>query len=306
MNVSPYSTLAAGHHPVDNIKTVLTKAFTLGELSEDYGYLGGDIKLVVGANDAVTEIPPFAHPIEFESVDKKTYLAIDIRPFANLRKSINVEFSIRNRSEYSLAGSRALLQQAWNEGHYDELRNISPMVSAVFARWVPESVARQFGLDPLVQLKLSVITAFYFFCLFEPDTLAPRKDRSRFITQVARAANTSFETVEEILDGVNHIGTLKEYCNTVKEANLSVRLERFEPAVVLQLVSGSWFGNQSRELVGVALEHPPTFLALLHAAITDRGFYKTRLSELVNRSFNKGDQLRVFEINFKHLVEAWK
>lgn len=306
MNISPYSTLAAGHHPVDNIKTVLTKAFTLGELSEDYGYLGNNVKLVVGAKDAVTEIPPFAHPIEFESVEGKKYLAIDIRPFSALRKSTEDEPSIRNRSEYSLAGARALLQEAWNEGHYDELRNVSPVGAAVFARWLPESLARQFGLDPLVQMKLAVVTAYYYLCLFEPDTTVPNKERSRFITQAARAVNTTYETAEEILEGIGHIGTLKEYCNTIKEANFSVRLERFEPAVVLQLVSGSWFGNQSRELVGVALEHPPTFLALLHSAIVDRGFYKTRLSELVNRSFSKGDQLRLFEINFKHLVEAWK
>lgn len=306
MNISPYSTLAAGHTPLQSIKTELAKAATLGELSYDYDLAGSEIVLVVGAKDATCVIPPFSHPIEFERADGETRLAVDVRSCTSVRKSIEERHVVRNRSEYSLMIRRAILQKAWNDGAYDDLRNISPLGAQVFARWLPESITRAFGLDPAVQLELSVLTAFYYFCLFEPDTAAPQRERGRFITQVARATSVSYERVEEILHEIRHLGTLKEYCACVKERNLSVRLERFEPAVVMQLVVGSWFGTQAREIVAVSLEHPPTFLCLLYAAITDRSYYKTKLSELVNRSFNKGDALRVYEINFNRCVDVWR
>jgi len=306
MIISPYNTLAASYHQLGAIKSALTTAHTAGELCYDFEYLGSNIVLVVDAKDAVVKIPPFAHPIEFEAVGGKTYTAIDVRPFATMRKSVEDPHMIRNRGEYSLAASRALLQQAWLAKAYDDIRNISTMSGAIFARWLPESIARQFGLDPSVQLDLSIITAYYYFCLYEPSPVAAVHERSRFITQTARAVNTNYDRVEQLLTDVPHIATLRDYCDMVKGKGLSVRLERFEPAIVMQLVAGSWYGNQSREVVGVALEYPPTFMSLVHAAITDRGYFKTRLAEMINRNFNKGDQLRSFEINFKRTAEAWK
>lgn len=306
MNVSPYSTQAAGHHNTGSIQSELTKAFTMGELCYDHSLLGDKILVVVDAKDAVANIPPFTHPIEFSTVTNDKLLAIDGRPFTQARKSVNDSMAIRNRSEYTLTASRALLQAAWNERAYDDLRNISPLGIQVFARWLPQSIAGPYGLDPSSQLDLSIITAYYYLCLFEPDTKVPVNERQRYIAQVSRAVNTSFERVEEVLDGIPHLGTLTEYCKAVREKNITVRLERYEPAVVMTMVAGSWFGNKSREIVAVALEHPPTWLALLFSAITDRGYYRTSLSKLVAGGFNKGDQLRQFEINFTRCIQAWK
>lgn len=306
MNVSPYSTLAAGHHNISAIQTELTKALTLGELCFDYSYLGDKIAVVVDAKDAITNIAPFAHPIEFENVTGEMYVAIDGRPFTQQRKTTSELMTVRNRSEYSLTASRALLQEAWDARCYDDLRNISPLGISVFARWLPQLVTGPYGLDPSAQLDLSIITAYYYLCLFEPDTKVPLTERQKYISQVARAVNTNFDRVEQVLEGLPHLGTLVEYCKAVRERNITVRLERYEPAVVMSLVGGSWFGNKARELVAVALEHPPTWLALLYSAITDRGYYRTTLAKLLATSFNKNDQLRQFEINFTRCVQAWK
>lgn len=306
MNISPYSTLAAGHHPLQAIRAELAKAFTLNELCFDYQLTGDKIALVVGAKDATCKIPPFSHPIEFTTADNRNYIALDIRAVCGLRQSVSEAFVVRNRAEYSLLIRRAVLQKAWEAGSYDDLRNISPLTAAVFARWIPGSISRQFGIDPSVELDLSIITAWYFFCLFDGDTYIDAQQRNRMIAQVSRAVTTSVERCETVLKEIPHLGTVKEYCNYVKGCGLSTRLERFEPAVLMQLVSGSWFGNQARETVAVALEHPPTFIALLYSAITDRSYLKTKLSELVNRSFNKGDALRLFELNFNRCIDIWK
>lgn len=306
MNISPYSTLAAGHYPLQTIKAQLAKALTQGELCYDNQLTGDKVALVVGAKDATCDVSPFSHPIEFESAGGEKWIAIDIRLVAGMRQSVEESFTVRNRSEYGLLVRRAILQKAWSAGAYDDLRNISPLTVAVFARWIPSTLSRRFGIDPSVELDLSIITAFYFLCLFEADTHIDEAERSRFIAQVSRAVNTNYERCEQVLREVPHMGTLVEYCRVVREAGLSTRLERYEPAVILPLLTGSWFGNQTREFVAVSLEHPPTFLTLIYSAIADRTYYQTKLATLVNRSFNKGDTLRVFETNFSRCIEIWK
>ena len=160
MNISPYSTLAAGHHPLQTIKAQLAKALTQGELCFDPQMTGNNIALVVGAKDATCDVSPFSHPIEFDSAGGEKWIALDIRPVAAMRRTVDESFSVRNRSEYGLLLRRAILQRAWSEAAYDDLRNISPLTAAVFARWIPSSVSRQFGIDPSVELDLSIITAF--------------------------------------------------------------------------------------------------------------------------------------------------
>lgn len=306
MNISPYSTLAASHHQLQSIKNELAKAFTLGELCYDTEQTGSNVVLVVGAKDSTCNIPPFSHPIEFVTASGENFTAIDIRSITAMRSSVNESFNVRNRSEYGLQVRRVVLQRAWNAGAYEDLRNISPLAAQVFARWIPEAITIKFGLDPAVQLDVSIITAFYFFCLFEPDTALSERDRNRLVTQVARAVNTNFERVEEVIDEMPHLGTIKEFCAAIRDKNLSSRLERFQPGVIMTEVARSWFGTEARELVAVALEHPPTFLAILYSAVTDRSYYRSKLGDLVQRSFKKGDQLNDFTLNFNRVIDIWK
>lgn len=305
MIISPYGSLVARGHVLDGVRSQITKAFTLGEVD----YLpaeAGQIVLIAGSKDFTTNIPQFAHPIEFEDIYKNLHIAIDVRPCVSNRRRRIDPITVSNRGEFKLLVQRAILQNGWNNRAFDDLRNISTMPIQVFSRWIPEAISQKLGLDPEVQKSLAAMTAFFFICQFIPVTGFLDKDRAKYYAQVSRATRVSYDDVTKILDKVAYMGNLTEFCDEIVRAGLSRRLDSFAPGILIPFVAGSWYGTQSKEMVAIALEHPPTFVAMVNAAINERGYSKTRLGDMIQRSFMKGDDATIFNQNFRRYLEAWR
>ena len=191
-------------------------------------------------------------------------------------------------------------------GHYTDIRNVSPIIGGIYSRWVSETVARQFQLAPDVQLKLAILSAFFYICQFIPKDAFDPKEELKHAAQVARYVGVSVDFAQKELSGIGHINDLKEFADLVRSLNLSVRLDKFDHAVMLTILTGYWLGNRDREMVAVALEYPPTFITLVYQAINERGYAKTRLADMILRNYDKGDNLKQLSMNFKQLVRVWK
>lgn len=307
MIISPYGAQVTKHHILGPTQDKLVAALSHGELCflED---AGKNVVFVVGAKDAVIDIPLFGHPIEIQAVGGEKYMACDIRSMASERRSVKDQPVVRQRSEFSFMVRRAILQRAWNEGEFGELKNISKMPIAIFAQWVSEAITRQLHVDPQVQLELRVLSAFYYLCLFSlPVAHTDERERLKYAVQISNAL--SYRNVDEIMriiEGVGHLENLDQFCKAVVGKGFSVRLERLAPGLLITWLVMSWYGTSAREVAAVALEHPPTFLAMVFSSITDRGYRKTRLAEMILRNYDNGTAFRDFETAFGSVISKWR
>jgi hypothetical protein len=227
-------------------------------------------------------IPEFAHPYPFE-YQGEMCLAIDVRPFGSFDR-VKGQFLIRNNVEYELLVHRAKLNDLWIDGNFGLLRDVSPAAMQFYASWISENVARRFALDMREQLDLAICAGIYYGGLFIENEDFKEDKRMKIVQAVSRATKASAQDVLAVLDRIGGpMGQIDVFCALAKEATKSVRLNDFNPGVLVSILKGTWFGYHSQELLAVATEHPPTWLAVLLAAHVDRTYKNSALAKLVER-----------------------
>jgi hypothetical protein len=280
-----YDTTVCSGYVLDKLKEGIQLALIKGELA--FARIAGTHIYEVKAMGAVSSaIPEFAHPFPFEHNGEQC-LAIDVRPYGHFDRTKGT-FVIRNQVEYDLLVCRAKLNDLWISDDYAILRDVSPMAVQYFASWIAENVARRYGLDPREQLDLSILAAFHYLCLFLKDDQLDEQTKLRMVAQISRSCRCSAQDVLGVLDSQHKpCITIIDFCEQAKIVTKSVRLQEFIPGVLVSLIKGTWFGVHSQEMLAVAMEHPPTWLALLLAAHVERTWKNTSLSRLVEKQAQK-------------------
>jgi hypothetical protein len=53
--------------------------------------------------------------------------------------------------------------------------------------------------------------------------------------------------------------------------------------VLLTLIRSAWFGNQAKENLSVALEHPPTWCAIVFSCVTEKTYKNSTIYKYVEK-----------------------
>jgi hypothetical protein len=276
-----YDTTVCSGYVLDKLAEGIQLALVKGDLA--FSRIPNSRVFEVRAmGSASSAIPEFAHPYPFDFNGQRC-LAIDVRPFGHFDR-IKGEFVIRNQVEYQLLVHRAKLNDLWLDGNYGLLRDVSPAAMQFYASWISENVARRFALDMREQLDLAICAALYYGGLFSDDTELTEERKMKLVQSVTRATRASAQDVLGVLDRIGGpMGHIDSFCLQAKEATKSVRLQEFNSGVLVSILKGTWFGYHSQELLAVATEHPPTWLAVLLAAHVDRTWKNSALAKLVER-----------------------
>lgn len=276
-----YDTTVCSGYVLDKLAEGIQLALVKGDLA--FSRIPNSRVFEVRAmGSASSAIPEFAHPYPFDFNGQRC-LAIDVRPFGHFDR-IKGEFVIRNQVEYQLLVHRAKLNDLWLDGNYGLLRDVSPAAMQFYASWISENVARRFALDMREQLDLSICSALYYGGLFTDDAELTEERKMKLVQSVSRATRASAQDVLGVLDRIGGpMGHIDSFCLQAKEATKSVRLQEFNSGVLVSILKGTWFGYHSQELLAVATEHPPTWLAVLLAAHVDRTWKNSALAKLVER-----------------------
>jgi hypothetical protein len=282
-----YDTTACSGYVLDRLKEGIQLALIKGDLG--FSRIPNTRIFEVRGSGAVSSaIPEFAHPYLFEH-NGEPCLAIDVRPYGHYDR-IKADFVVRNPIEYELMVHRAKLNDVWISNDFAILKDVSPMAVSYFASWIAENVARRFGLDPREQLNLAILAAFHYLCLFLSDDQLDEQTKMKMVAQISRAVRCSAQDVLHVLDEQHKpCRTIIDFCSEAKNATKSVRLQEFGPGILISILKGTWFGVHSQEMIAVATEHPPTWLALLLAAHVERTFKNTMLGRLVEKQAKRED-----------------
>lgn len=255
-----------------------------------------------GSQSSEGNIPLFAHPILVEQKGMQ-FLVTDVRSFVRHdTKDGNYEPAVKNLTEFNFAKSRAILNLGWLTGSIDSMRSNMKFAGAVFAAWISETIAKRYALDPADQMKITVVSLYYYFSLFEEEA----KMGDDFETVLTMYASKMFKmpakTVGEIISQVEKVGNLDEFCETIKTVTQNIRLQDFSTGVLMTITASSWFGTNSKQILSISLEHPPTWIAIVAASLNERTF-KNSLIARISERYSRGGAAAEFISSVADLIE---
>lgn len=277
-----YDTTACSGYVLNKVTHAADVAQANGMLEHDED--GYNLYLVKGGSSVVDEIPLFTHPVILSNNNADPVLCVDLRAYGKWDRDQNT-FNIKNNTEHNLAIHRGRLNDIWLNNDPSILRNISPAPMALYAAWISEAVGRRFALDPKEQFNLAILAAIFYSSQFHNKDSLDEEEKLKLINNVAKNVRASASDVLAIIDKVDVIHSLSEFCKLTEEVTGSVRMREFNPGILFAIVGGSWFGAiNAKELIAVALEHPPTWITVLLYAFNDKSFHNTQISKITERS----------------------
>lgn len=260
------------------------------------------VSLVQGGQSVEDNVPFFAHPYYFKGANGQNVLALDVRAFGKWMAPQRT-FVVRNHPEYLWNVKRAVVNHFWINERPEALRDLSGLPAEVYASLISEAVARKYALDPADQITISILACYHYFCLFTDDGEFEEAQRLRILGRVAQLTRAPAQRVTELLSDVPTIRGLEGLCEAVRTKTGSVRLNDFNVGVLIAIVAGNWYGNNSRENLAVGLEHVPTWLMIIYASLNEATFKKSVLAKMVERLGRNGSG-QSFSRALDNLIQA--
>lgn len=243
------------------------------------------VGLVEGGSVASDTIPYFNHPVFVADPANATadpIVFVDVRNFGMYNKP-QQKFVVRNKTEYLWNIQRAILNYIWAYGRKESLRDLSLLPAAAYSSLIAESVGRRYALDMAQQTTLQVLACYHYYCLFTDAQNWDETEYNRIVGAIARCTKVQADFIYKVLHETPVIHTLADFCKLAKEKTESVSLEGFDVGILFSITGGSWFGTNARDVMAVALEHPPTWVMIVYGGVTEATFKRSVLAKLMER-----------------------
>ena len=303
-----YQTTVCRNHVLTKVIDSLREAYVRGDVAE---YISSGLFTI--EKDELRPMvltsgttPQFGHPLLVDRLSsterEKQYLFGDIRPFISLDGKVggSEDFTIKNSPEYKLMMARIALNQIWLDDSPSRLQNMSAVPMMVYASWISENVSRRYALDAGDQLTLQILAAFFYQSLFMDKDTFDEDDKLRFTSVASRNMKISGKQIIDVLDKIDTMSSIADYCRLASAITNNPRMEDFNVGVLVTIIGSTWFGDNAKENLGVALEHPPTWIAILGNAFNERTYKNSGIARITERyTGSKGgsDFLRSFISN---------
>lgn len=236
--------------------------------------------ILYGLSDIEKDIPTFNHPII--NLENK-WIALDLRPYVKL-SSDKTNYEIRNESEYALAISRFILSGMWYTEKQSSVYSLK-LGHFAFASWVSDNLSRKFGLDLSSQLQLRILGMIYYSKLF--NDLYTEDDFAKLVIRCKEDVLIP-KLIEEVNERVGKLDDIDDFCKACYEVTGNIRLKDLDFTVLTNILANNWLGNNGKELTLLALEHPPTWLAMVYVSLNQRSFNKSYIANVVDKLNKRG------------------
>lgn len=237
--------------------------------------------VLTGKNASESHIPMFNHPIYIPNFKDINYLVYDGRTLFS--KDTEGQLYVRAQTEYNFMLDRMVLNMAWLSGQTSVLMNNLEGAGIIFAAWISDTISKRYALDPADQMRLTIITHCYYQSLFYEESVLTEEMKDKFSLHTMRATKAPGNLINEVIEQIENIGNIHELCNTIQKVLGNVRLKDFSAAMLITITGTSWFGLNAKDVLAIAIEHPPTWCAIVHAAMTERSFKKSQIAMVTER-----------------------
>lgn len=244
---------------------------------------------ILGVYESESNIPNFDHPLLVRVSRDEEFLCTDLR--LHVRKGVtfdNVSNYIKNNSEYNFFQRRAVLNLVWLNGGIGQIKNGLTLASSVFSTWLSDTISKVYSLNYNESSIIAVITSIYYQSLFNDEKEFTEDTKQRMVAHTMKVTKSNSDFIFKVLDQIHKISDINEYCQLVSKLVQNDRLKDFNLAILLTMIKNSWYGTNSKSVISISLEHPPTWCAIIYAVINDRSFNNTNISKYVKELGKRG------------------
>lgn len=266
------------------------------------------IALITPKTTGEQQMPQSFHPFEVKmpslgSAPGYTMLVGDVRAFTKSAGSHSVQ--VINSMEFEFMLARLILGAHWLFYGPRDVYHISSALVKIYSSWVSNNITRRFALDLQEQSQIRILAAHFYQCLHSDRQEIAVEDQRATCAVLARHLNVGVNDVEAAVEYAGVITGLEDFVSKVKGWVKTPRLENFNVGTLATIISGSWFGVGGAQAAAVALEHPPTFVAMTYIAFDQRGYRRSSFADMVTKSFKgaSGEVEIVRSIN--RLFDQW-
>jgi len=249
---------------------------------------GFEILMVTGGNSIIDAIKYFNHPVILPTPGPNGVVpAIDVRGFGKW-DAVRGDFHVRNMPEYKMMVMRACMNYFWLTRRPTIMRDMTTLPIKLFASMISETIKRTYSLDLGEQLRLSILAAYFYLGLFTDAKEFSESEQHKVTAQIIAATNAPNQLIEEVLDDLPIIADILTFCDVCKKRVGSVRLDDFNYGILLSAIGGVWYATNGHEILTIALEHPPTWLMIVYACISEATFRRSPLAQMAEKQGKSG------------------
>lgn len=302
---APYDALICQVHPTERLKLALQRADLETPLPPLVTPLGKTVPMaaVVVPNGEYDDVPGFTQWLDIAqpSAPHPRYV-LDGRPFMRWDRRTN-SYRLTAENDFAFQCNRLILSQILADGQRRRFYSLGEVPLKTFSRWVTMALAQRFGLDLETQMRVAIICAYYYRTQLSEDRELDLERRRWEAVGIGRAIHVPATKVLELGEQLTALKTPDELAAAIALHGGSVRLEKIKFADLFALLSASWVGVNSRENVGVALEHVPTYIAMLYAALGERSYRKTVIATRA-QTVARQTELQTFVYQVYNMVQT--
>lgn len=300
---SPRETTIGSKIKINQLSDQLEVAMVQGQLETDLIKAYPNVVALLMDGPEVDSIQPFSQPVEIRGKQ-----VIDLRSFRSKIERAHDDKILYDGAIGLLVKQAALIELWKDDPGY--LFSLSDLPMFVYSHWLGESIAKRKGLNPADNLKVVTVCAWYYASLYlDPELLrGGQLSESELYGTANRIARVTYNTSEAVVDIIQRIGVISsthDLVESLKDLGI-LRLRDLNVGLIYSWVSNSWFGNtSSAEMVGISVEYPPYFVAMLHTAITENTYRRTSFNDIALRK-RRGDDTRSFDVAFRSTLQTLK
>lgn len=248
------------------------------------------------------DIPTFTQYINIGEPNHPNLL-IDSRQYMKYDDKTGL-YRINGVNDWSFQCVRMALNLQLLKSDETIFSRLGDLPAKVFHRWVSGALITKYNLDLQSQMALFVISAYYFYAMCNYELQAPDVTaRTQFAPIISRITGVPPDFVLDVIETVGPLKNASDLAYALSTKSLQGRTGELKFTDLYLLLANSWQGVNGRENSGVALEHMPTFIAMVYMGIADRSYRRTVITQRAE-SLARGQDLRIFtDLVFK-LVNA--
>lgn len=265
MIIDPYQTKIASSYKRDKIAAALNQEWIkrddrssdLMEVSE-----GGD------------DIPQFTQPMLFQPAASRIPLvAVDFRGMKGENGWMKEQRELlRLRATLTLYGAR-------NE---DLAIYYHPCAMVAYANLIAGIIAGRFGVNELLKIRIVIAAAAHYYNMTHAITEGAAYEESvqLMLTQtIVRHFGLPPEVVDNVLSELTAGQDMAALIINIKRVDGTDRTRDLSSGLLVNGANSLWMGVNASELTAVAVEHAPTFCALLHAALGEGSYSRGEMAK---------------------------
>lgn len=238
-------------------------------------------KDVIFISDSDTNVDPIQHPL-YDADDDVVYL--DMRGYSTIDRSGS--FTAKQDMDTELQLLRAKLELCWMRATSNELFSAFSYSNEIFVRWFTSHLVSLKNLTPAQDTRLRALVALYSIGLYYNNITEPALI-TRYYRLISQTYYIPIEDVEAVANSISQPfpRDLSEFIECMHEADISARLNDVNEVTIQNTLSRAWFFTANPgPVIGLAVEYPPAFCALVTMATKYRLFKKTGIGMVVENN----------------------